>query len=85
MDKRQLIFIVCIIILLAGGIGFWFLSQKKIQEPIEPVSMENKGAVETAKNISESVPEIKTNVGEEVPEINPLDRANPYKYTNPLR
>lgn len=44
-----------------------------------------KGAVGTAKTLSESVPEIQTNPGEKVPEINPLDRANPFKYNNPLR
>ena len=44
-----------------------------------------KGAVGTAKALSEAVPEIQTNPGEDVPEINPLDRANPFKYENPLR
>ena len=83
MDNKKLIPIVVIILILLG-VGFLFWSQKEVQEPIEPV-VEEKGVVETAKNISESVPEIQTNVGEEVPEINPLDRANPYKYTNPLR
>jgi len=56
--------------------GLWYVSQKEAT----PV-----GVIETAKNISESVPQIQTNPGEEVPEINPLDRANPFKYKNPLR
>ncbi|TSC77384.1 MAG: hypothetical protein G01um101429_1084 [Parcubacteria group bacterium Gr01-1014_29] len=88
MDNKKLTPIIAIIvILLAGGVGFWFWSQKKAEEPVEPIEepIEDKGVVETAKTISESVPEIETNVGEKVPEINPLDRANPYKYTNPLR
>ncbi|MBI1956905.1 MAG: hypothetical protein HYS44_00390 [Candidatus Niyogibacteria bacterium] len=46
---------------------------------------QEKGAVGTAKALGEAVPEIQTNPGENVPEINPLDRANPYKYVNPLR
>jgi len=57
-------------------VGFWYWFQKKA----EPV-----GVIETAKDVSESVPEIQTNPGEKVPEINPLDRANPFKYNNPLR
>ena len=66
-------------LVIAAGVGFWYWSQKETGAPKE------KGAVETAKTISESVPEIETNLGENVPEINPLDRANPFKYTNPLR
>ena len=65
--------IVVIVILLALGAGFWYWSQK------------GKGIVETAKDVSASVPEIQTNPGEKVPEVNPLDLANPFKYTNPLR
>lgn len=84
MDNKKLISIVGVAIVLAVVVGFWFWSQKKAEEPVEPV-VEKKGVVETAKDISESVPEIETNVGEKVPETNPLDRANPYKYTNPLR
>ena len=44
-----------------------------------------KGTVESAKEVGETVPEITTNPGAEVPEVNPLDRANPFKYQNPLR
>ncbi|MDZ4260509.1 MAG: hypothetical protein U1A25_02490 [Candidatus Sungbacteria bacterium] len=79
MDNKKLIPIVIIIVVLVGGIGFWYWSQKKAEAPKE------KGAVETAKTISGSVPEIQTNPGEKVPEINPVDRANPFKYINPLR
>ena len=72
MDSKKLIPIIFVIIVLAAGFWYW-------------QGTEEKGAVETAKTISEAVPEIQTNPGEEVPEINPLDRANPFKYTNPLR
>lgn len=70
--------VVIIAILLVGAIGFWYWSQRTGVP-------EEGGAVETAKTISESVPEIQTNPGEDVPEINPLDQANPFKYNNPLR
>lgn len=46
---------------------------------------EKEGAVGTTEKVSESVPSIATNPAEEVPEVNPLDRANPFKYINPLR
>jgi predicted negative regulator of RcsB-dependent stress response len=73
MNSQRVILIIAVLAVLTF-LGFWFWPEKK-----------EKGAVETAKDISESVPEIQTNVGEKVPEINPLDRANPFKYTNPLR
>ena len=74
--KQKIIGIVVLTIVLVG-VSFWLWSQKKAEEP--------KGAVETAKTVSESIPEIETNIGTKVPEINPLDRANPFKYINPLR
>ncbi len=67
--------VVLVAVLIVAGV--WYASQTKEQE--------SASVVETAKNVSESVPEIQTNVGEKVPEINPLDRANPFKYNNPLR
>ena len=86
VDNKKLIPIVVAAAFLIGGVAFWFWSQKEVQEPIEQVEQaKDEGVVETAKNVSESVPEIETNVGEKVPETNPIDRANPYKYTNPLR
>lgn len=92
MDNKKLIVIAVVVILLASGIGFWYWSQQKVKAPAgDPARVspqetpEAKGAVGTAKTISESVPEIQTNPGEKVPEVNPLDRTNPFKYTNPLR
>ena len=46
---------------------------------------EPKGAIGTTSKVSEGVPEIVTNPADKVPEVNPLDRANPFKYVNPLR
>lgn len=65
-----------VVVFVLVAIGLWFVFQKEAA----PV-----GVIETAKSVSESVPQIQTNPGEEVPEINPLDRANPFKYNNPLR
>lgn len=65
------------VLIIAAGFGLWYWSQRKAQKP--------QGAVGAAKAVSEAVPEIQTNPGEKVPEINPLDRANPFKYNNPLR
>ena len=81
MDRRKIIVAVLGIFIAAAAAGFWYWSQKEAPAP----APEEKGAVETAKNISESVPEIQTNPGESVPEVNPVDRANPFKYNNPLR
>lgn len=79
MDNKKLVPIIVVLVLAAGGAVFWYWSQRRAEAP------EEKGAVETAKTISEAVPEIETNPGEKVPEINPLDRANPFRYTNPLK
>ena len=66
---------VIVAVFIAGY--FYFLKSKK--------DVVETGVVGTAKAASELVPEIQTNPGEKVPEVNPLDRANPFKYTNPLR
>jgi len=44
-----------------------------------------QSAVGTVERASAGVPKITTNPADKVPEVNPLDRANPFKYTNPLR
>ncbi len=79
--RIQNIFIGVIISVLVIG-GFWYWYSKR---QISVLPQEEKSTVETAKDISEAVPEIQTNPGQKVPEVNPLDRANPFKYTNPLR
>ena len=67
--------VTLVVILLVLAVGFWYWSQ----------TQKEKGAVGAAKDVSAAVPEIQTNPGQEVPEVNPLDLANPFKYTNPLR
>jgi len=64
--------VVLLVVALAVVIYLYFVKSKG-------------GTVETAKELSEAVPEIQTNPGEKVPEVNPLDRANPFKYNNPLK
>lgn len=80
MDNKKpapiLIGLVVIIGLLIAGY-FYFL--KPASEP------KKEGVVGAAEEVSAQVPEIATNPGESVPEVNPLDRANPFKYKNPLR
>ena len=44
-----------------------------------------KGTLDTTQKASAGVPKITTNAADKVPEVNPLDRANPFKYVNPLR
>ena len=80
MSSKKLIWIIGG--LIAAGLivgGFLYLRQSK------PKESEKKGVVSTASDVSKSVPAIVTNPAEKVPEVNPLDRANPFKYVNPLR
>lgn len=80
VDNKKLPIIIALLVLVAGGVAFWYWSHRKVQKTVEP-----GGTIGAAQEASKSVPEIQTNPGQKVPEINPLDRANPFKYTNPLR
>ncbi len=73
-NKKLISAIIIVLVFAAAAFGFWYWR-----------GVQDKGAVETAKTVDDAVPEIETNAGEKVPEINPLDRVNPFKYTNPLR
>lgn len=77
MSNKKLILLVVGLVtvaLLVAGYFYFFRGKGK-----------KEGAVGTAEKVSETVPTIATNPAEKVPEVNPLDRANPFKYTNPLR
>ena len=74
-QKSGLVKSLIFLLVVAVGIAVYLLLKK----PAE------KGTVESAKEVGETVPEITTNPGAEVPEVNPLDRVNPFKYQNPLR
>ena len=73
MNNKFLIGLVVAAIIAAVVLGYIYLKPAK------------EGALDTTKTASESVPNISTNPADDVPEVNPLDRANPFKYTNPLR
>ena len=73
INKKPILTIVVLVVV--AGFAVWYLFFTKSKE----------GAVKTAEEVSEKVPEIQTNAGENVPEVNPLDRSNPFKYNNPLR
>lgn len=68
----KLLIILGVVALLVAGYFYFFRPKKE-------------GAVGTTEKVSESVPKIATNPAEKVPEVNPLDRANPFKYKNPLK
>ena len=77
MPTQKIIpFVIGLVVLALLAVGYFYFLKP------EP---EKKGAVGAAEKVSESVPQIKTNPAEKVPEVNPLDRANPFKYNNPLR
>lgn len=75
--KLFLIAVMVVVVFIVGWAVFRYRAEKKAPE--------SAGTVGAAKQASEAVPEIQTNPAEKVPEINPLDRANPFKYNNPLR
>jgi flagellar basal body-associated protein FliL len=81
--RNPLLVALAVLILVIVGVGFWYLSSFKSKKEETPPPRE--GVVGSAEEVSEAVPEIVTNPGESVPEINPVDRANPFKYNNPLR
>ena len=77
MNTKKMILIAGGLVLALLVVGLFYKYPKKAQP--------EKGAVDTAGEVSKSVPEIFTNPAEKVPEVNPLDRANPFKYNNPLK
>ena len=86
MNTKKLILAIGALFVLALFVaGFFRFSQQKIEEPQKPEKKAAVGAVGTAQEASKTVPVIVTNPAEKVPEVNPLDRANPFKYNNPLR
>ena len=77
-NKKAVILSIAAFIVVAGVLVWYWQTQKT--SALLPTT-----AVGTTKQASERVPKIVTNPADEVPEVNPLDRANPFKYTNPLR
>ena len=72
--KTNQIAIIVAAALVIIAVGFWYGRNKK-PAPVAP----------TQKSLVPQLP-FKTNPLEgKVPEVNPLEKANPFKYTNPLR
>ena len=74
--SKNLVWVIVGVLVLALAIA-GYLYWRSTQKP--------SGAVGAVEKVSEAVPEITTNPADKIPEVNPLDRANPFKYTNPLR
>lgn len=84
--KKIIWFVIAVVVLGFLMIGYGLLFRPKSQpKPAAKPIAESKNAVDATKKVSENVPEIVTNPAQKVPEVNPFDRANPYKYVNPLR
>ncbi len=73
--RKNIWIIIAVAVIAALVIGYFYFFQKPAK----------KGAVGTVERVSAGVPKITTNPAEKVPEVNPLDRANPFKYKNPLK
>ncbi len=80
MNKKTLIIIAAILI-IALGVGGYFLWSKTNKTSLEKAS---EAAGDAAEKVTESatkgvLPSIQTNPLENKPDINPADKANPYK------
>ena len=83
MNTKKLIWAIGGLVILALLVaGVFYIYRQKVEEHEKKIPM---GAVGAAAEVSKSVPAIVTNPAEKVPEVNLLDRANPFKYSNPLR
>ena len=79
--------------ILAGGIGFWYWSQRKAQEPVEPVAL---GVIEVEVGLgAEALNKVNNPLDNEFPETNPFQvNTNPFEnqknpfdkvYKNPFK
>ncbi len=89
MNKKTLIIIIAVILIIALGVGGYFYWSKKNKENAGVKALENIGAA--TEKITDSatkgvLPSFETNPLENKPDINPADKANPYKNikTNPF-
>lgn len=88
MNKKTLIIIIAVVLIVTMGIGVYFYWSKKSK----PAGLENLEKIsDTADKIKDSaakgvLPSIQTNPLEDKPDLNPLDKTNPYKNikTNPF-
>ena len=89
MNKKALIIIIAVILIIALGVGGYFYWSKKNKADTGAKALENIG--EATEKITESamkgvLPSLQTNPLENKPDINPANKANPYKNikTNPF-
>lgn len=75
MATKKLVWVIVVLVVLGLLVTGYLYFSKPAKE----------GAIGTTEKVSQSVPTITTNAADKLPEVNPLDRANPFKYTNPLR
>ena len=80
--KKLILAIGGLIFLILFAAGFIYFSRLKTENPKKKIPV---GAAGAAGQVSKNVPEIVTNPAAKAPEVNPLYRANPFKYSNPLR
>ena len=86
MNIKKLIWVIgALFVLTLVVAGLMYSPKPTIENIKQPEKKAAVGAVGTAGEVSKSVPKVVTNAAEKVPEVNPLDRANPFKYNNPLR
>lgn len=79
MNKKTLIIIIAVILILALGVGgyLYWSKKSKIENVLDKASDAlQKLTEDAAKGV---LPSIQTNPLEDKPDINPADKANPYK------
>ncbi len=82
MNKKTLIIIIAVILILALGVGGYFYWSKKAKENLGTKALEKIGEVvgKLTEDATKGVlPSIQTNPFENKPDINPADKANPFK------
>ncbi len=82
MNKKIIVPIIIVILIIALGIGGYFYWKNKIKMNMAEKSLETLG--EAAERLTESVvkgilPSFQTNPLENKPDINPADKVNPFK------
>ncbi len=93
MNKKTLLLIIAVVLLIGLGVGVYFgwSNWKKSKAGANAEEKALQGAGEAAQKITESasqsaLPSLGTNPLESKPDVNPADKANPFKdiKTNPF-
>lgn len=80
MNKKIIsIFAIILGIVLVGGAWYWYWSQQSGTSAVD----ESLRAVDNAPSLQDV--EVTTNpVQDKLPDLNPVEKANPFKYNNPF-